>query len=158
LDTPQGFNVLLVVGGSKLNTVLKVQPQRCCLQRDSYLPAPDGNTISDTSQDPFGLGHLGTLLARVQPSTNKHPQIPSLQLINKYININKDIIQDKSEYQPLGNTACDRLSAPFNSIHHHSLGPALQPAFYLAKSILIQAMCCLLSPGEYCGRQCQRLY
>ena len=36
---------------------------------DKYLPAPAGYTISGTSQDAIGLlGHLGTLLAHVQPN------------------------------------------------------------------------------------------
>jgi len=35
-------------------------------QEDNHLPAPAGNTVSDTSQDAIGLlGHLGTLLAHI---------------------------------------------------------------------------------------------
>ena len=36
--------------------------------------------------------------------------------------INKDIEQDRPQYQPLRNTTCDCLPVGFNSIHHHFLG------------------------------------
>ena len=49
LDTLQGLNVFLVVRSPKLNTVLKVQPQHCQVQRDDHFPAPADNTISGTS-------------------------------------------------------------------------------------------------------------
>ena len=49
--------------GSKLSTVLEVQPHQCQVQRGSHLPCPAGYTISDTSQDAVGfLGHLRILL------------------------------------------------------------------------------------------------
>jgi len=38
-------------------------------------PAPAGHPIADPSQDASGLlGHLGTLLAPVQPAVDQHPQ------------------------------------------------------------------------------------
>ncbi|KAK4824605.1 hypothetical protein QYF61_016874 [Mycteria americana] len=67
LDTLQHLNVLLVVRGPKLNTVVK---------GDDHFPSPAGHTIPDTSQDDIGfLGHLGTLPAHVQPAVNQHPQV-----------------------------------------------------------------------------------
>ncbi|KAK4816629.1 hypothetical protein QYF61_019328 [Mycteria americana] len=61
--------------------------------------------------------------------------------LNPLIQINdKDIKQNCSQYRALGNTTCDWPPAGFNSIHHHSLGPALWPVFYPAKSTPIQAM------------------
>jgi len=36
------------------------------------------------------------------------------------------------------------LPAGFNSIHHHSLGLAIQPALYLAKGLSVQTMVCQL--------------
>ncbi|KAK4825734.1 hypothetical protein QYF61_002173 [Mycteria americana] len=37
---------------------------------------PAGHTISDTSQDAVGfLGHLGTLLAHIEPAVKQHPQV-----------------------------------------------------------------------------------
>ena len=76
VDIFQVFNVFLVVRGPKLNTELKVQPHQCWVQRDDHLPAHTGNTISDTNQDATGfLGHLGTLLAHVQPSIDQHAQV-----------------------------------------------------------------------------------
>ncbi|KAK4829714.1 hypothetical protein QYF61_006089 [Mycteria americana] len=41
--------------------------------------------------------------------------------------IDKDIKQTWPQHRALGNTACDRPPTGVNSIHHHSLGPAIQP-------------------------------
>ncbi|KAK4817555.1 hypothetical protein QYF61_020004 [Mycteria americana] len=54
--------------------------------------------------------------------------------------IDKDIKQDWSQHRALGNTTCDRPPTGVNSIHHHSLGPAVQPVLHPAKSTPIQAM------------------
>ncbi|KAK4808950.1 hypothetical protein QYF61_013584 [Mycteria americana] len=76
LDTLQPLNVSLVARGPKLNTVFEVQPHQCRVQGDDHCPSPAGHTISDTSQDSVGrLGHLGTLLAHIQPAVNQHPRI-----------------------------------------------------------------------------------
>jgi len=48
LGTRQHVNVLLVVRGPKLNTVLKVQPLQCRVHGHDHLPAPAGHTIPDT--------------------------------------------------------------------------------------------------------------
>ncbi|KAK4812304.1 LOW QUALITY PROTEIN: hypothetical protein QYF61_014090, partial [Mycteria americana] len=61
------LNVFLVVRGPNLNTVF---------EGDDHFPSPAGHTISDTSQNAIGfLGHLGTLLAHIQPAVNQHPQV-----------------------------------------------------------------------------------
>jgi len=66
----------LVLGDPKLNTVLEVRPHPCQAQGLNHLPTPAGHTIPDTSQDAVGpLGHLGTLLAHVQPAVNQHSQV-----------------------------------------------------------------------------------
>ncbi|KAK4830604.1 LOW QUALITY PROTEIN: hypothetical protein QYF61_012030 [Mycteria americana] len=76
LDTLQHLNVPLVVGGPKLNTVFEVWPHQCRVQGHDHFPTPAGHTISDTSQDAVGFfGHLGTLLAHVQPAVNQHSQV-----------------------------------------------------------------------------------
>ncbi|KAK4817221.1 hypothetical protein QYF61_003745 [Mycteria americana] len=54
--------------------------------------------------------------------------------------IDKDIKQDWPQHRALANTTCDRPPTGVNSIHHHSLGPAIQPVFYPVKSTPIQAM------------------
>ncbi|KAK4831894.1 hypothetical protein QYF61_020041 [Mycteria americana] len=54
--------------------------------------------------------------------------------------IDKDIEQNWPQHRALGDTACDRPPTGFNSIHHHSLGPAIQPVLYPAKSTPVQAM------------------
>ncbi|KAK4823418.1 hypothetical protein QYF61_001873 [Mycteria americana] len=182
----QHLNVSLVVRGPKLNTVF---------------------------EDAIGfLGHLGTLLAHIQPAVDQHPQVllcqaafqplfpkpvtlhgvavtqvqdlvlslvephtiglgPSIQPVQvplqslptlKQINtpaqlgvickltegalnpfiqvIDKDIKQNWPQHRALGNTTCDQLPTGVNSIHHHSLGPAIQPVLYPEKSAPVQAM------------------
>ncbi|KAK4817402.1 hypothetical protein QYF61_013272 [Mycteria americana] len=54
--------------------------------------------------------------------------------------MDKDIKQNWPQHRALGNTACDRPLTGVNSIHHHSLGPAIQPVLYPAKSTPVQAM------------------
>ncbi|KAK4826479.1 hypothetical protein QYF61_009475 [Mycteria americana] len=54
--------------------------------------------------------------------------------------IDKDIKQNWPQHRALGNTTCDRPPTGVNSIHHHSLGTAVQPVLYPAKSTPIQAM------------------
>ncbi|KAK4819006.1 hypothetical protein QYF61_022837 [Mycteria americana] len=76
LDTPQHLNVSLVVGGPKLNTGFEVQPHQCRVQGHDHFPSPAGHAIFDASQDAIGLlGHLGTLLAHIQPPVDQHPQV-----------------------------------------------------------------------------------
>ncbi|KAK4824175.1 LOW QUALITY PROTEIN: hypothetical protein QYF61_011472, partial [Mycteria americana] len=54
--------------------------------------------------------------------------------------IDKDIKQEWPQHRALGDTTCERPPTGFNSIHHHSLGPAIQPVLYPAKSTPVQAM------------------
>ncbi|KAK4827151.1 hypothetical protein QYF61_015105 [Mycteria americana] len=54
--------------------------------------------------------------------------------------IDKDVKQNWPQHRALGNTACDRPPTGVYSIHHHSLGPAIQPVLYPAKSTPVQAM------------------
>ncbi|KAK4819924.1 hypothetical protein QYF61_015299 [Mycteria americana] len=54
--------------------------------------------------------------------------------------IDKDIKQNWPQHRALGNTACDWPPTGVNSIHHHSLGPAIQPVLNRAKSTPVQAM------------------
>ncbi|KAK4819404.1 hypothetical protein QYF61_003675 [Mycteria americana] len=54
--------------------------------------------------------------------------------------IDKGIKQNWPQHRALGNTACDRPPTGVNSIHHHSLGPTIQPILYPAKSTPVQAM------------------
>ncbi|KAK4810173.1 hypothetical protein QYF61_010485 [Mycteria americana] len=76
LDSLQHLNIPLVVGGPKLNTVLEVRPHQCRVQGHNHFPSHAGHAIFDTSQDAIGfLGHLGTLLAHIQPAVNQHAQV-----------------------------------------------------------------------------------
>ncbi|KAK4832707.1 hypothetical protein QYF61_025168, partial [Mycteria americana] len=54
--------------------------------------------------------------------------------------IDKDIKQNWPQHRAPGNTACDWPPTGVNSIHHHSLGPAIQPVLNPAKSTPVQAM------------------
>ena len=72
----------LIARGPELNTVLEMWPHYCCEQRDDHFPAPAGNAISDTRQYAIGLlGHLGTLLAHIQPSINQHAQVHFFHIV-----------------------------------------------------------------------------
>ncbi|KAK4807083.1 hypothetical protein QYF61_018424 [Mycteria americana] len=62
--------------------------------------------------------------------------------------IDKDIKQNWPQHRALGNTACDRPPTGVNSIHHHSLGPAIQPVFYPAKRDILDAVEALLSNSQ----------
>ncbi|KAK4829933.1 hypothetical protein QYF61_007656 [Mycteria americana] len=77
LDTLQHLNVFLLVRGPKLNTVFEVQPHQCRVQGDDRFHTPASHTIFDTSQDAIGfVGHLGTLLAHIQPAVNQEQKLP----------------------------------------------------------------------------------
>ncbi|KAK4810062.1 hypothetical protein QYF61_007226 [Mycteria americana] len=54
--------------------------------------------------------------------------------------IDKDIKQEWPQHRALGNTTCDRPPTGVNSIHHHSLGLAIQAVLYPVKSTPAQAM------------------
>ncbi|KAK4827844.1 hypothetical protein QYF61_021981, partial [Mycteria americana] len=76
LDSLQHLNVPLVVRGPKLNTVFEVRPHQCRVQGHDHFTTPAGHAIFDTSQDAIGfLGHLGTLLAHIQPAVDQYPQV-----------------------------------------------------------------------------------
>ncbi|RMC21926.1 hypothetical protein DUI87_02797 [Hirundo rustica rustica] len=215
LDALKHLNVLPKLRGPDLETILKVWPDQCRVQGKNDLPAPAGHTIPDTGQDAIGLlGHLGTLLAHVQPAADQYPQVPfllgtvqphhpqpitlqgvivakvqdsSLGLIklhlarlcpsiqpfqislkshptfqqidtrsqltvickftderfNTHIHvINKNIEQNWPQHRSLRDTTGDWPPAGCSTIHHHSLGPAIQPVPNPAKSAPVQAMGC----------------
>ncbi|KAK4820813.1 hypothetical protein QYF61_007207 [Mycteria americana] len=122
LHTLQHLNVFLVVGGPKLNTVFEVQPHQCRVQGHDHFPSPAGHTIPDTSQDAVSfLGHLGTLLAHIQPAVNQHPQVlfhwAAFQpLFPKPVALH-GVVVTKVQDQTLG------LVKP----HTIDLGPSIQP-------------------------------
>ncbi|KAK4832426.1 hypothetical protein QYF61_023105 [Mycteria americana] len=61
--------------------------------------------------------------------------------LNPFVQIiDKRMKQNWPQHRALGNTACDWPPTGVNSIHHHSLGPAIQPVLYPEKSTPIQAM------------------
>ncbi|KAK4810419.1 hypothetical protein QYF61_025526 [Mycteria americana] len=72
---------------------------------------------------------LGVLCRLTEGALN-----PLVQIIDKVIK------QDWPQPRALGNTTCDWPPTRVNSIHHHSLGPAIQPVLYPAKSTPVQAM------------------
>ncbi|KAK4825368.1 hypothetical protein QYF61_027121 [Mycteria americana] len=53
--------------------------------------------------------------------------------------IDKDMKQNWPQHRALGDTTCDRPPTGVNSIHHNSLGPAIQPVFYPGKGTVNQS-------------------
>ncbi|KAK4829679.1 hypothetical protein QYF61_005972 [Mycteria americana] len=102
--------------------------------------------------------HSSPSLPSIQPVQVPLQSLPTLQQINTPAQlgvickltestldpfvqiIDKDVKQNWPQHRALGNTACDRPPTGVNSIHHHSLGPAVQPVLYPAKSTPVQAM------------------
>ncbi|KAK4810335.1 hypothetical protein QYF61_019138 [Mycteria americana] len=72
---------------------------------------------------------LGVVCKRIEGAFDPFVQI-----------IDKDIKQHWPQHRALGNTACEWPPTGVNSIHHHSLGLAVQPVLYPAKSTPVQAM------------------
>jgi len=61
----------------ELKTELKVGPHWCEERGRDDFPSAAHHTIPDTSQDAIGLlGHLGTLLARIQPTVHQYTKVP----------------------------------------------------------------------------------
>ncbi|KAK4810039.1 hypothetical protein QYF61_005102 [Mycteria americana] len=122
LDTLQPLNVSLVVRGPKLNTVFEVWPHQCRVQGHDHFPSPAGHTISDTSQDAICLlGHLGTLLAHIQPAVTQHPQVlfhrAALQpLFPKPVALHGVVV-----------TQVQDLALSLAEPHTIDLGPSIQP-------------------------------
>ncbi|KAK4823926.1 hypothetical protein QYF61_008312 [Mycteria americana] len=156
LDTLHHLNVPLVVGGPKLNTVFEAAFQ-------PLFPKPvalHGIAVAQVQDLALGLvkPHAIDLGPSIQPVQVPLQSLPTLKQINTPAQlgvickltegaldpfvqiIDKDIKQDWPQHRALGNTACDRPPTGVNSIHHHSLGSAIQPVLYPAKSTPIQAM------------------
>ncbi|KAK4809957.1 hypothetical protein QYF61_002914 [Mycteria americana] len=88
----------------------------------------------------IGVGSL------IQPVQVPLQSLPTLKQVNTptqlgvTCKLTEDIKQNWPQHRALGNTACDWPPTGFKSIHHNSLGSAIQPVLYLAKSTPIQAM------------------
>ncbi|KAK4824542.1 LOW QUALITY PROTEIN: hypothetical protein QYF61_016146, partial [Mycteria americana] len=122
LDTLQHLNVSLVVRGPKLNTVFKVRPHQCRVQGHDHFSSPAGHTIPDTSQDAIGfLGHLGTLLAHIQPAVNQHPQVLFLWAAFQPL-FPKPVVLHGVVVAQVQDLALDRVEP-----HTIGLGPSIQP-------------------------------
>ncbi|KAK4825281.1 hypothetical protein QYF61_026082, partial [Mycteria americana] len=169
LDTLQPLNVSLVVGGPKLNTVFEAavnqhaQVLLCLAAFQPLFPKPvalRGVAVAQVQDLAVGLvkPHTIDLGPSIQPVQVPLQSLPTLKQINTPAQlgvickltegaldpfvqiIDKDIKQNWPQYRALGNTACDRPPTGVNSIHHHSLGPAIQPVLNPAKSTPVQAM------------------
>ncbi|KAK4817239.1 hypothetical protein QYF61_005261 [Mycteria americana] len=109
-----------------------------------------GVAVAQVQDLAFGLvePHTTDLGPSIQPVQVPLQSLPTLQQINTPAQlgvickltegaldplvqiIDKDIKQDWPQHRALGNTACDRPPTGVNSIHHHSLGLAIQPVLY----------------------------
>ncbi|KAK4827619.1 hypothetical protein QYF61_019544 [Mycteria americana] len=159
LDTLQHLNVSLVVGGPKLNTgfeaAVNKHPQvlLCLAAFQPLFPKPvalHGVAVAQVQDLALSLvkPHTIDLGPSIQPVQVPLQSLPTLKQINTPTQlgvickltestldpfvqiIDKDIKQNWPQHRALGNTACDRPPTGFNSIHHHSLGPAIQPVLY----------------------------
>ncbi|KAK4815300.1 hypothetical protein QYF61_026205 [Mycteria americana] len=160
LDTLQHLNVSLVVRGPKLNTAFKAAFQ-------PLFPKPvalHGVVVTQVQDPALGLvePHTTGLSPSIQPVQVPLQSLPTLQQINTPTQlgvlckltegaldpfvqiIDKGIKQDWPQHRALGNTTGDRPPTGFNSVHHNSLGSAIQPDFYPAKRTPVQAMSCRL--------------
>ncbi|KAK4823737.1 hypothetical protein QYF61_006006 [Mycteria americana] len=119
-----------------------------------------GGAVAQVQDLALGLvePHTSDLSPSIQPVEVPLQSLPTLQQINTptqlgvlcklaesaldpFIQIiDKDIKQNWPQHRALGNTACDRPPTGVNSIHHHSLGLAVQPVLYPVKSTPVQAM------------------
>ncbi|KAK4817336.1 hypothetical protein QYF61_010239 [Mycteria americana] len=122
--------------------------------------ASHGVAVAQVQDLALGLvkPHTIDLSPSIQPVQVPLQSLPTLQQINTpaqlgvickltdgaldpFIQIiDKDVKQNWSQHRALGNTACDQPPTGVNSIHHHSLGPAIQPVLYPAKRTPVQAM------------------
>ncbi|KAK4815602.1 hypothetical protein QYF61_004817 [Mycteria americana] len=93
-------------------------------------PACPGPSAEPSSPKQFNTPtQLGVICKLTEHALN-----PFIQIIDK------DIKQNWPQHRALGNTTCDWPPTGVNSIHHHSLGPAIQTVLYPAKSTPVQAM------------------
>ncbi|KAK4816653.1 hypothetical protein QYF61_019630 [Mycteria americana] len=137
-----------------------------------------GVAVAQVQDLAFGLvePHTIGLGPSIQPVQVPLQSLPTLQQINTPTQlgvickltegaldpfvqiIDKDVKQNWPQHRALGNTACDRLPTGVNSIHHHSLGPAIQPVFVPSREYTHPTHEQPVSPGECCGKPCRRLY
>ncbi|KAJ7419849.1 hypothetical protein WISP_51875 [Willisornis vidua] len=118
--------------GPKLNIGFKMWPHQCQVQRGNHFPSPAGHTIPDSSEDATGLlGHLGTLLAHVQPAADQCPQVPFHQtalkpfLLQPVVLLGTVVIQVQAHFTLLNLTTGLSPSVESAQIPLQSL-PALQ--------------------------------
>ncbi|KAK4811044.1 hypothetical protein QYF61_015748 [Mycteria americana] len=158
LDSLQHLNVSLVAAVNQHPQVLL-----CLAAFQPLFPKPvalHGVAVAQVQDLALGLvkPHTINLGPSIQPVQVPLQSLPTLQQINTPTQlgvickltegaldpfvqiIDKDIKQDWPQHRALGDTTCDRLPTGVNSIHHHSLGPAIHPVLYPAKSTPVQAM------------------
>ena len=92
-------------------------------------PSPAHHTIPDTSQDAVGLlGHLGTLLAHIQPTVQQYTNVPfhraAFQL-PKPVGL-PGVVVTKMQDPTLGPIETHSLLRPINSVYS---GPSVLPFF-----------------------------
>ncbi|KAK4827228.1 hypothetical protein QYF61_015398, partial [Mycteria americana] len=117
-----------------LNLIQLASAHRSSLSRSlcrAFLPQPDQHS------------QLGVICKLTEGALDPFVQI-----------IDKDIKQNWPQHRALGNTACDQPPTTVNSIHHNSLGPAIQPVLYPVKSTPVQAMSSQFLQENAVGNQC----
>ena len=100
--------------------VLEVRPHKCQVQGQDYFPSPAHRTIRDTNQDATDLlGHLGTLLAPIQPTVHQYTEVPFHQ----------------AAFQPLLPKPVGLPGAVVTKMQHSTLGPVETHTVNLGPSI-----------------------
>ncbi|KAK4810277.1 hypothetical protein QYF61_015307 [Mycteria americana] len=167
-DTSQdaiGFLGHLGTPLAHIQAVVNQHPQVlfCLAAFQPLFPKPvalHGVVVTQVQDPTLGLvePHTIDLGPSIQPVQVPLQSLPTLQQINtptqlgvvcKLLEgaldppiqiIDKDIKHGWPQHRALGNTACARPPTGVNSVHHNSLGSAIQPVFYPAKSTPVQAM------------------
>ncbi|KAK4817862.1 hypothetical protein QYF61_001531 [Mycteria americana] len=122
-----------------IRLLLQTLHQLCCPSLDTLQPLNVSLVVRGPKLNTVFEHCMGLLWPKCR--TRHLALLNLIQLASAIVQIiDKDIKQDCPQHRALGNTTCDWPPTEVNSIHHHSLGLAIQPVLYPAKSTPVQAM------------------
>ncbi|KAK4818760.1 hypothetical protein QYF61_018932 [Mycteria americana] len=155
-DTSQdaiGFLGHLGTLPAHIQVAVKQHPQvlLCQAAFQPLFPKPvalHGVAVAQVQDPALGLvePHTTGPSPSIQPVQVHLQSLPTLKQINTpaqlgvVCKLTEGALDPLIQIIALGDATCDRPPSGFNSIHHHSLGPAVQPVLYPAKSTPVQAM------------------
>ncbi|RMB88133.1 hypothetical protein DUI87_35494 [Hirundo rustica rustica] len=127
LATLRPLRVHPELGDPEMDTALEVWPHPCPAREDNPCPAPGGHTVPDPGQVPLAiLGHLGTLMATVQPAVHQ------CHLMSISATTQSDVHQCHQVHQ------CHLLSISATSL----MSITVQPAVHQCHLMSTSATCC----------------